>query len=901
MFAKQGKHIYIASVNVIFRLFKTLNLLLMRVIPSILGAAVTIGLIILLNMQLPLGGTRTPRLGNFLSPQKGFWQNAESANTLYVVEIKSDELKGKVEVYLDERLVPHVYADNESDAYYAQGYLHAKFRLWQMEFQTYAASGRLSEIMGEQAGTTNFLNIDKYFRRLGMVYAAELSLEAMENDKATKEALDAYTAGVNNYISHLEETDIPLEYKLLDYKPEAWTNLKTALFVKYMAYDLAGFEEDFAKTNARSVFTAKEYEALYPYGQDLMQPIIPKNAVMYEPDERLPIPSFADSLYFTFKPAPAVDSTLLTDTTRQAVATAAPVVATPATAVSPAKVPAVKAAPAKAPVKKGAPVKKDATPKPDKDNGSNNWALAGTKTQSGKPILCNDPHLGLNLPAIWYEMQITTPAFNAYGVSFPGAPFIVIGFNDSCAFGFTNAERDVKDYYEVKFKDTSMQEYWYNNAWQRTSFRDEVIKVKGAPDRVEHIAMTVWGPVMYDAQYPDPLKSGKAYACKWMAHEPSNELKTFSLLDRAKGYIDYLDALSYFKCPGQNMIFAAKSGDIAIRQQGMFPAKWRRQGDFVMPGTDSTFGWQGDVAIEENLTMYNPGRGYVSSANQYPYDTTYPYYQGGSFELFRGLTIDRYLATMENVTVNDMERMQTDNYNMFAEVARPVLLRYVNEALLNADERKYVDLLTNWSLRSDVHEKAATVLKVWWDSLTVCMYKDELSQSSKPMPWPEKSTLVEALVRDPNYAFADDITTPEKETVADIVIKAYRLAIPALKQAERDNRLEWGAFKDGAVSHLLKIPSFSRLHILGGGGENIINAFKGTHGPSWRMVVELTDDTNAYGVYPGGQNGNPGSKYYDSFIDSWVNGKYYKLEIIPKQNMQKHKGLTGKLTFEKKS
>lgn len=858
----------------------------MRVIPSILGAAVTIGLIILLSVQLPVAGNQTPRLGNFLSPQKGFWQNAEAASTLYVVEIKSDELKGKVEVFLDERLVPHVYADNETDAYFVQGYLHAKFRLWQMEFQTYAAGGRLSEIMGEKSGGTDFLAIDKMFRRLGMVYAAERSLEAMENDKATKDALDAYTAGVNNYISSLDPAEYPVEYKILDYKPEPWTNMKSALFVKYMAYDLAGFEQDFAKTNAKSVFTGKEFEKLFPYGQDLMQPIIPRNAVMYEPDERLPAPSIADSLYFTFKPEPVPDSLTLAlqDSTLRK--------------DSLAKKDSIAAAKG---IKKGKPVKADPTIKPNKDNGSNNWALAGNKTQSGRPILCNDPHLGLNLPSLWYEMQITTPNFNAYGVSFPGAPYIVIGFNDSCAFGFTNSERDVRDYYEVKFKDTSMQEYWYNNGWQRTTFRDEVIKVKGQANRVEHVAMTVWGPVMYDASYPDPLKSGKAYACKWMAHEPSNELKTFSLLDRAKAYIDYLDALSYFKCPGQNMIFAAKSGDIAIRQQGMFPAKWRRQGDFVMPGSDSTFGWQGDVAIEENLTMYNPPRGYVSSANQYPYDTTYPYYQGGSFELFRGLTIDRYLAGMESVTVKDMEQMQTDNYNIFAEYARPVLLSRINESMLNADERKYIDVLKTWNLRSDAREKGPTVLSVWWDSLAVCMYKDELSQSDKPMPWPEKATLLEALLREPDYAFADDITTPEKETVGDMVLKAYREAIPTLKKAEQDSRLEWGAFKDADVRHLLRLPSFSRMHILAGGGENIINALKQHHGPSWRMVVELTDNTNAYGVYPGGQNGNPGSKYYDSFIDSWVNGKYYKLEMVPKSNMQKHKGLTGKLTFDKKS
>ncbi|GGH68266.1 penicillin amidase [Filimonas zeae] len=863
----------------------------MRVIPSILGAAVTIGLIILLNMQLPVAGSKTPRLGSFLCPQTGFWQNAESANTLYVVQLKSDKLKGKVEVYLDDRLVPHVYADNESDAYFAQGYLHAKFRLWQMEFQTYYASGRLSEILGPKSGENDIVKVDQHFRRLGMVYAAERSLTEMENDKTTKEALDAYTAGVNNYIDQLDASEIPIEYKLLDYKPEHWTNLKTALFVKYMAYDLAGREEDFERTNARSVFTGTEYEKLYPYGQDLMQPIIPKNAVMYEPDERLPVPAIADSLYFTFKPGPVVDSTAmaLADSTLPAV-DSTKIAATPA--AKPTK-------PAAKPAKAGAV--KPAVPKPDKDNGSNNWALAGNRTQSGRPILCNDPHLGLNLPAIWYEMQISTPAYNAYGVSFPGAPYIVIGFNDSCAFGFTNAERDVKDYYEIQFKDSTMREYWYNNTWRSTSFRDEVIKIKGGGQRVEHIAMTIWGPVMYDASYPDPLNSGKAYACKWMAHEPSNELKTFSLLDRAKGYIDYLDALSYFKCPGQNMIFAAKSGDIAIRQQGMFPAKWRRQGDFVMPGTDSSFGWQGDVAIEENLTMYNPGRGYVSSANQYPYDTTYPYYQGGTFELFRGLTIDRYLAGMENATVVDMQKMQTDNYNTFAEIARPVLLKYLDESMLNADERKYVDLFKNWNLRSDAQEKAPTVLQLWWDSLTVCIFRDELSQSGKPLPMPEKATLIEALARDPNYQFIDDIYTPEKETIQQIVLKAYRMAIPAMRKQEQDDRLEWGAYKDGGVRHLLKQAAFSRLHIKSGGGENIINANKGFHGPSWRMIVELTDEINAYGVYPGGQNGNPGSKYYDMFIDSWAAGRYYKIEIASRLDMAKHKGLTGKLTFEKKS
>lgn len=828
----------------------------MRVIPSILCAAITTGLVLALNVQLPVGGTKTPRLGSFLSPQKGFWQNAEDTSLKYHVKLATDQLEGKVEVYFDDRLVPHVYADKEKDAYFVQGYLHAKFRLWQMEFQTYAAGGRLSEILGEKSGGKDFVKIDRMFRRLGMVYAAERSLAEMESDPFTKSQCDAYTAGVNNYINSLSEADYPLEYKILDYKPEAWSNLKTALFLKFMSFDLAGREDDFEMTNARNVFTKAEFEALYPYGGNMLEPIIPKGAVYYDPEDRMPVPAVADSLYFTFKAAPAPDTTA---------------VAVP-----------------------------DTTIKPDKSNGSNNWALSGSRTLSGRPILCNDPHLGLNLPALWYEMQISTPRFNAYGVTFPGTPAIIIGFNDNCAFGFTNAARDVRDYYEVKFKDKSMKEYWYNGGWQQTSFRDEVIKVKGGPDRTEHIAMTVWGPVMYDASYPDPLNSGKAYACKWKAHEPSNELRTFSLLDGAKGYIDYLDALTTYKCPGQNMLFAAKSGDIAIRQQGEFPAKWRRQGDFVMPGDDSSFAWQGNISEDENLTMFNPPRGFLSSANQYPYDTTYPYYQGGSYEFFRNMIINRYLQTMEQATVEDMQRMQNNNYNIFAELARPVLLGYLNESMLNADEKKYVDILRSWNLNSDAREKGPTVLQVWWDSLSACIYGDEMALMKKPVLWPEKNTLLEGMLKGPDYRFADDINTPAVvETLPDMVSRAYKKAIPVLKAIEARKQLEWGHYKDGSVNHLLNIPSLSRLHLNNGGGPDIINAMKKSHGPSWRMIVELTDDTNAWGVYPGGQQGNPGSRYYDSFVDDWNAGTYYRLQILDKETMKKQKGLTGIMTFSK--
>ena len=212
----------------------------MRKVSFLISSLVTIALVCVLNKQLTLGGSKTPRLGYFLSPQKGFWQNAEPVDVSFNENLSLPGVHQKTEVYIDDRLVPHVFAQTDEDAAYVQGYLHAKFRLWQMEFQVRVAAGRLSEILGKER-----LPIDQYFRRMGMVYAAEQSLKAMEAHPETKAICDAYTAGVNTYISQLKPNDIPFEYKLLDYKPEPWTNLKSALFLKFMSYDLAYGGNDF--------------------------------------------------------------------------------------------------------------------------------------------------------------------------------------------------------------------------------------------------------------------------------------------------------------------------------------------------------------------------------------------------------------------------------------------------------------------------------------------------------------------------------------------------------------------------------------------------------------------------------------------------------------------------------
>ena len=793
----------------------------MKFVPLLLSLTITILLIVAFNIRWG----KTPPLGEFLSPQHGFWQNAEPLDKDYTQDLQVAGIKDPAEIYLDDRLVPHIFAANDADAYYLQGYLHAKFRLWQMEFQAYAAAGRLSELVGPRA-----LAYDRDKRRLGMGYAAEKAVAETEKDSVSKAEADAYTAGVNAYITGLKESEIPLEYKLLGYQPELWSNLKTALFLKSMSLELSGYENDFEFSNLRSKLGYAAFNKMFPLSEDSLDPIVSVDTFSRIPGIVVKAPAGIDSTYLQNFDSVSVQSN-----------------------------------------------------KPDRNNGSNNWAVSGIKTKSGSPILCNDPHLPLRLPSIWFEMQISSPSMNVYGVSLPGAPGIIIGFNDSCALGLTSAERDVRDYYEIRFKDDSRKEYWYNGQWVPTEFRYEHILQKDTTEFVDTVAYTVFGPVMYDKSFSGNRKTNhNYYAVRWKAHDAGNEILCINLLNHAKNYTDYRQALPWLSTPGLNIVFAAKNGDIAITAAGNFPAKWKRQGDFVMPGEDSSYAWQGMIPQSESPFMYNPDRGFVSSANQYPvYPLSYPYYLGGDYPNYRGLMVNRYLNQMNEIGIEDMMKLQLDTYDPFAAMARPLFLKYIDSASLSEDELKYYELLKDWDLHYDAEGKGASIFKLCWDSLKSIVWDDEMGKAGMaPGFYPYDRTLLEGLLRDSSFEFLDDINTPEKESLQQDIGLAFKRAAASCKKLDLDGLLVWSKLKGTRVEHLTGLDAFSRLDVDNSGGEFAINSVKKDHGPSWRMIVQLTKNTESYGIYPGGQSGNPGSPYYDNFIDNWANGKYYPLWMM---------------------
>ena len=796
----------------------------MRIIPLIF----TVALVWALNHRWDA----TPPFGMLFSPQHGFWVHAEPVGSPVSEQLVFPQLKGKAEVWFDDRMVAHVFAEQEADAYFIQGYLHAKNRLWQMELQTHAAGGRLSEILGPK-----LLDYDRRKRREGMVYGAEQVVKGIEADPVTKMELDSYTAGINAYISELRRRNYPLEYKLLGYSPEPWTNIKTGLLVKYMSADLASTADDIPYTNARNHFSREDFNQLYPDFTDFMAPIIPKGTPFPAPTRRaVPPPDSVVNAEFQYH-----------------------------------------------------------TEQQDRDKGSNNWAVAGSKTKNGYPILCNDPHLELSLPSLFYEMQIKTPGMNVYGVSLPGAPGIIIGFNDNMGWGFTNGYVDVLDYYKMEFRN-GKKEYLFNGRYRPADLRVEEIKIKGQPSFYDTVAYTVWGPVLYDETFTDPRFKGYL-AMRWTAHDQSNELRTVHLLNHAKGYSDYLEAMKYWSCPGQNFIYAGKKDGIAIWHNGKHPLRWKDQGKFVTPGSDSTYAWQGFIPQAENPHVYNPAEGFVSSANQQATDSTYPYNLFGYYDLFRGMRIQEQLSQMSGITPEDMMKLQNDNKNRLAEAAVPFLSDYVSANALTSKQREYWRMMFAWDGVAGPDSKAATLFNLWWSNLEDAIWSDELPlNDSIAYVQPEEKTLLFWLMRDSAMHFVDNVRTPIRETLADQVMASFRQAADTAAALDARNELALGKFRGTDIRHLSRsIPAFSRMHLNTGGGRHIVNATKKTTGPSWRMVVELGPETKAWGIFPGGQSGNPGSKYYDNMVNDWLAGKYYALRVYDEKKPAE--GVTGKMVF----
>ncbi len=792
----------------------------MKFFKFFLSLLITVGLYYALAHKLgPM-----PPLGKFLNPVSGFWHTAKDPRALPAAELNLPGLQAPVQVVYDEYMIPHIYAQNNHDLYYAQGYVTASQRLWQMEFQTHAAAGRLSEIVGDAT-----LDFDRTARRKGMVFAAENGLSMMERDPATKESIEAYAAGINAYIDQLTPAEYPIEYKLLDYAPEPWTPLKSALLLKYMANTLNFHNRDLQNTNALRIFGRQIFDQLYPDLENPEDPIVDN-------------PGGWD-----FEPLPR-------DTTGSNLVSEL--------------------------------INRTLTPDANPFNGSNNWAVGPAKSATGNPILCSDPHLNLSLPSIWFIVHLHGPDVNVQGVSLPGSPNVIIGYNDSIAWGVTNAQRDLVDWYKIQFNEDKSA-YQLDGKWVQPDVKIEEIKIKGADPYYDTVYYTHFGPVMYDDSF-HPDNGRKYYALRWIAHDPSEEARTFYLLNRAHNYDDYMAALDHYTSPAQNFAFAAASGDIAMRIQGRYPNKAFEEGKFLLDGTTARHDWT-FIPNEHNVMYKNPERGFVSSANQYPADTTYPYYiHAPSYENYRNRRINRVLRAASQVTPQDLMKLQNDNYNLKAAESLPTFLHALDSIQMDANEVAAYKALAEWDYYNNANSLGASYYERWWDILYPMLW-DEMYDSEVPLARPNTYTTIKLLKEQPDFPLFDIKSTPEKEDGKAVLQKSFRQMAAEMSEKDSTER-QWAHFKDTRIRHLVpNLKPFGRYHIANGGNHGIVNATSETHGPSWRYVVELTPTgPRAWGVYPGGQSGNPGSYYYDNMIDLWAQGEYLPLQMPAKPDNVKN-------------
>ncbi|NOT37825.1 MAG: penicillin acylase family protein, partial [Saprospiraceae bacterium] len=774
----------------------------------------TVGWCYFLDKPIQFKDQSIPALGKFFSPFSGFWQNGkEPIHNLQKI-IRISGIEGSV--IFDERAVPHIRTETLEDAYFIQGYLHAMHRLWQMDFSTRAAEGRISEIIGDKA-----IQFDKNKRRKGLAESARKSIEVWKKNKEIYSLIESYSNGVNFYIENLQYKDYPIEYKLMNFSPEKWSPYRSSLFHKAMSEILCGRDHDASMTNAK-LFFGKDFTQLFPEIDSLTDPVVPNETKWNFTQAKADTIQNIQSTSFISIPIDTLPSGL----------------------------------------------------------GSNNWAIGSSKSVSGNPILCNDPHLSLTLPCIWYEQQITTADCNVYGVGFAGLPGVLIGFNHDIAWGITNAGWDVVDWYKIHWKNSINTVYRMDSLDEEVKYRIEEIKIKNKESVFDTIKITRWGPVVYE----DSKNPNSGYAMHWIIQEDFNlsELSTFVELNKAKNYNEYRDAIKNFSYPAQNIAYADREGNIALTVQGAMPIKANQQGRFIQEGNISQNGWKGFIEMNNNPHYFNPKRAFISSANQRSTNLEYPnYYNNGDFRDYRGTLINRLLSRKDKWTVDELKQLQFNNYSLLAETSLPFMLSIVDTTVLDAEKNSIIKSLRSWNMNYDSNSIEAVYFEIWFQKFYNLTWDEITSDSLKKyVALPSEASTINLLKKNPTSTFFDLQGTSLKENASHIILQA----LDSVK-FHMSNYKNWAKYKSATIEHLAKIPTFGIPYIATSGSKDIINASWKTWGPSWRMIVELTQQGPvAYGVYPGGQDGRPGNKHYMDMIDTWQKGQYYQLQFCTKDD-----------------
>lgn len=750
-------------------------------------------------------------------------------------ELKLAGLKAPVTVYRDERGVPHIEAASEHDLYMAQGYVVAQDRLFQMDLSRRFASGRLAEIVGEKA-----LDSDKLFRTLGLRRSAAESFEVYE--PWARELMEAYAAGVNAYIQEASAAgQLAVEFTLLGYKPEPWTPIDSLTIGKYMSDHLS-------RSLGHEVFM---YELRRKVGVELA-------------DQLLPVyPKGAPTIIKHTGEGAASD-------TRQSVAL-----------------------PADLDLDLSGLLAFDLSTDPG--IGSNNWVISGNLTQSGRPLLANDPHLGISTPAIWHEvhlvLQTEQETRHAFGVMFPGGPGIIIGQTDKFAWGVTNTGPDVQDLYVERRNPDNPYQFLYKGRYEDAKVIKESIPVKGKEPVPFEIVVTRHGPIISEVVGSDEKNRPQdAMALQWTGHGATTELEFVLTAFRANNWTEFREALKKFQVATQNFVFASVDGTIAYRASGLIPIRAQGNGSVPVPGWTGEFEWVDYVPFDKMPEVVNPKEGYVVTANHKVIDDKYPYYLDIEWaQPYRGMRIIEMIeAKKGSLTLDDMQAMQADYANLQARTLLPLLLPPVEKASLSKLEQDALALLKGWNQVDSADQGGPLLFHLWYRELQRQLYEPQMGEKLfKTMA--DKGNVTDVAIREAAEGRPND-WVKAAGGLEKVAVSSFQAAVAeaAKLQGKTPARWAWGKYHIFAPKHNLASAVKALGYIfnptfrpVGGSGITVaaMSFNKEGHVTSsgaWRQVVDLADITgSSRSVVTPGQGGHFLSPWYQSQAEAHTNGELF--------------------------
>jgi penicillin G amidase len=743
------------------------------------------------------------------------------------------ELKGfsaPVSIVRDRHGIPHIYAATLDDAYFAVGFVHAQDRLFQMEMQRRVGRGRTAEIVGAPA-----VRFDRLIRTLDLAGRARTALAALPAE--SRRGIDAYTAGVNAYLAARRES-LPPEFVLVG-TPEPWTAEDSILFGKLMAVQLStGWRHELLRAKLVEALGAEKAAVFFP-----------------------PYPEDGPS---TLKPARA----------------AAPGAGEPARAALPAGLPAGLAAGALW----------ASLPESWRRGGlSNEWVVSGALTESGKPILANDPHLSLDAPTLWYLVHIEVPGFTISGATVPGAPFHIIGHNGRIAWGVTTPYVDAEDIFIEKIDPADAAKYLIPGGSEAFRTRTETIKVRFGSDVTFTVRETRNGPVLDDALMPNlrpKLESGHVLTLKapWLAAEDASGL-AFARLNRARNWDEFRAALSLYVAPAQNFVYADVDGHIGYILPGRVPLRKSGKGALPTPGWTGEGDWTGYVPFYRMPQAFDPPGGMLVNANNRIVGAGYPHFLSDDWgDHWRAARIEALLSAGAKQTLDSTAAIQGDRVSLMARDLLPLMLE-AKPASNRA--RAALERLKAWDGTMARERAEPLIFVAWLVHLNRRLLSDKIEALARDIVRYQPDIVRHVLTRHRDWC--DNTKTPAREDCPTALGESLEAALADLADRYGGDMAawRWGTAHPAVMRHRLfgfipvpLIRDFGSPSIEADGEQHTVNKaamnvsdrrrpYAARLGPGVRAIYDLADLKRSRFILSTGPSGHPMSKFYDSMVQDW--------------------------------